>query len=311
MVGPGDAGQPRRLRGDRSSPDPVALARPAPRDDLPPRRPAHQGTEGPADDADLPAGSPRSWASSSSAPRRSARTRSGPPRSGILEPHQQMVVVLSKAANDQYSTDGRNSDRPCRRLGPEGRPDPDGQTALLSDGPPAGAGQAAALAPPADLVADQPRDLGRPAPESMGVGQQQAMLDWLHWGGQLVIVGGAGPAFAPLRESFLAPYLPAEPSGENVMRTGRRAEGAVRSLSGRPAAARRPRGPDALQRRTWDEAWESFGRRYKPPAPIPAPRRSPCSSPGSPPSQARPRSRWGARTTRPWASSGRSAGAGS
>ena len=38
--------------------------------------------------------------------------------------------------------------------------------------------------------------------------QQQALLDWLHWGGQLVI---SGPnSLDKLRGSFLAPYLPGE-----------------------------------------------------------------------------------------------------
>src|SRR6185295_2715932 len=38
--------------------------------------------------------------------------------------------------------------------------------------------------------------------------QQQAMLDWLHWGGQLVI---SGPQTLDLLDgSFLAPYLPAK-----------------------------------------------------------------------------------------------------
>jgi hypothetical protein len=56
-------------------------------------------------------------------------------------------------------------------------------------------------------------------PEALNVGQQQALLDWLHWGGQLIIVGGAGPSLAPLQESFLAPYLPATPSGQNASLT--------------------------------------------------------------------------------------------
>jgi hypothetical protein len=52
-------------------------------------------------------------------------------------------------------------------------------------------------------------------PDAMPVSQQQAMLDWLHWGGQLVLVGGAGPTFSYFRDSFLAPYLPAEPVAES------------------------------------------------------------------------------------------------
>ncbi|QDV36708.1 hypothetical protein [Tautonia plasticadhaerens] len=55
-------------------------------------------------------------------------------------------------------------------------------------------------------------------PNDLDAGQQRAMIDWLHWGGQLVIAGGAGAPLQPLVnvESFLAPYLPAEPSGENL-----------------------------------------------------------------------------------------------
>jgi hypothetical protein len=52
-------------------------------------------------------------------------------------------------------------------------------------------------------------------PEKLNVDQQQAMIDWLHFGGQLIIVGGAGPSLTPLQESFLAPYLPATVSGQN------------------------------------------------------------------------------------------------
>jgi hypothetical protein len=59
------------------------------------------------------------------------------------------------------------------------------------------------------------------APERLSQGplsQQQAMLDWLHWGGQLVVVA-SGPGVAALSDSFLGPYLPATPSGRNVSLT--------------------------------------------------------------------------------------------
>src|SRR3954469_25873168 len=55
------------------------------------------------------------------------------------------------------------------------------------------------------------------SPESLSPAQQQAMLDWLHWGGQLILVGGATPAFTVLRDSFLDAHLPADPSGEGVL----------------------------------------------------------------------------------------------
>ncbi|WP_254053416.1 hypothetical protein [Singulisphaera sp. GP187] len=55
---------------------------------------------------------------------------------------------------------------------------------------------------------------GLPA-ERLSPAQQQAMLDWLHWGGQLILIGGARPSFAALGDSFLGPYLPATLSGES------------------------------------------------------------------------------------------------
>ena len=45
----------------------------------------------------------------------------------------------------------------------------------------------------------------------------QAMIDWLYWGGQLIIVGGSAASYEVLRDGFLAPYLPAEPTGENAL----------------------------------------------------------------------------------------------
>ena len=54
-------------------------------------------------------------------------------------------------------------------------------------------------------------------PDNLNPSQQQAMLDWLHWGGQLILVGGAGPSLSILKDSFLEPYLPAELSGESAL----------------------------------------------------------------------------------------------
>jgi hypothetical protein len=48
-------------------------------------------------------------------------------------------------------------------------------------------------------------------PTALSPDQQKAMLDWLHWGGQLILSGPG--TIATLRGSFLAPYLPAEDSG--------------------------------------------------------------------------------------------------
>ncbi len=53
-------------------------------------------------------------------------------------------------------------------------------------------------------------------PDAMSAPQQQAMLDWLHWGGQVVLCGGAGQSFSVVRDSFLGPYLPGEATGATV-----------------------------------------------------------------------------------------------
>jgi hypothetical protein len=48
-------------------------------------------------------------------------------------------------------------------------------------------------------------------PQSLDAEQQQALVDWLHWGGQLIL---SGPdTLDTLRDSFLAPYLPAVSAG--------------------------------------------------------------------------------------------------
>ena len=44
-------------------------------------------------------------------------------------------------------------------------------------------------------------------PDILTLGQQQAMLDWLHWGGQLIVNGPK--TLDRISASFLAPYLPA------------------------------------------------------------------------------------------------------
>lgn len=44
-------------------------------------------------------------------------------------------------------------------------------------------------------------------PDALTPEQQQAVIDWIHWGGQLIISGPS--SLATLKGSFLAPYLPA------------------------------------------------------------------------------------------------------
>ncbi|NLE38061.1 MAG: hypothetical protein GX621_08555 [Pirellulaceae bacterium] len=48
-------------------------------------------------------------------------------------------------------------------------------------------------------------------PKSLNADQQRALVDWLHWGGQLIV---SGPdSLDSLRDSFLADYLPAKSAG--------------------------------------------------------------------------------------------------
>ena len=52
-------------------------------------------------------------------------------------------------------------------------------------------------------------------PDYLTLDQQQALLDWLHWGGQLIL---SGPdTLDTLRDSFLGPYLPATSSGNRPL----------------------------------------------------------------------------------------------
>jgi hypothetical protein len=190
----------------------------------------------------------------------------------LLEPHQQLVVIASNNPNDPYNrwsqlraalpTSGRRDDplaqerqRYYRFVLPL---EPD--KPLFSSHP-------LTWTPISHVIWDQL------PPEKLGVAQQQAMLDWLHWGGQLVIVGGAGPAFAPLRESFLAPYLPAEPTGENVSRSGEQLK-ALSEAYPPPAAASEPDEVFAMNTPV-NEAWNAAGRRYRPTAPIRATEKKP------------------------------------
>jgi hypothetical protein len=193
-------------------------------------------------------------------------------RLSVLEPHQQLVVVLSKTANDHFN---RWSQFRAALPWNARRDDPqaldklryyrfvlplDPEKPMLSPHP-------LTWSPISHVIWDGL------SPETLGDAQQRAMIDWIHWGGQLIIVGGAGPAFTPLRESFLAPYLPAEPSGENVLRSGEQLK-ALSDAYRPPNIARDPDEPFA-QNTPENELIEAFGRRYKDPAPIRATEKKP------------------------------------
>lgn len=72
------------------------------------------------------------------------------------------------------------------------------------------------------------------APDNLSIAQQQALIDWIHWGGQLVIMGGAGSDLPFLQDSFLGPYLPADASAENATLTQEDLEGLATEFPGPP-----------------------------------------------------------------------------
>ncbi len=110
-------------------------------------------------------------------------------------------------------------------------------------------------------------------PDDLSLSQQQALLDWIHWGGQLIISGGAGQSFSLLRESFLGPYLPADATAETVSLT----QDDLRPLSQSYPPPNSPANPNDESQpvpATREEALRRFAYRYQAPVPIrPAPTR--------------------------------------
>jgi hypothetical protein len=110
-------------------------------------------------------------------------------------------------------------------------------------------------------------------PDDLSLSQQQALLDWIHWGGQLIISGGAGQSFSLLHESFLGPYLPADATAETVPLT----QDDLRPLSQSYPPPNSPANPNDQSQpvpATREEALRRFAYRYQAPVPIrPAPTR--------------------------------------
>ena len=104
------------------------------------------------------------------------------------------------------------------------------------------------------------------SPDILTSPQQQAMLDWLHWGGQLIIIGGAGPSLSALRDSFLAPYLPADPSGENGLLTQEDLQPLADAYP--PPSGGRDADEPQAEPTSITEAFERSGRRYRAAVPI-------------------------------------------
>ena len=136
----------------------------------------------------------------------------------VLESHQMLILFLTKEANDVYAGWNR-----FQAMLPYGM---DRSDLIALD-------RARYYRLVLPLEPDKPPISAHPltwttishvvwdgmSPDTLNPQQQQAMLDWLHWGGQLVLVGGSGGAFSILKDSFLNPYLPAEITGENVLLT--------------------------------------------------------------------------------------------
>jgi hypothetical protein len=55
------------------------------------------------------------------------------------------------------------------------------------------------------------------APETLSDEQQKSLVDWVHWGGQLIVSGPS--SWSRLKNSFLSPYLPASSAGASELST--------------------------------------------------------------------------------------------
>ncbi len=182
-----------------------------------------------------------------------------------MEPHQSLIIVLSKEATTHFATWSR-------------------MTAMIPTGAERDNPQMldrqryyrVVLPSEPDKLALSPHPLtwttishviwdGLP-PDALSVGQQQAIVDWLHWGGQLIFTGGAGQTYALYKESFLGPYLPGEPTGQTVPL----AEADLKPLSQSyppPSTPFLPEGEDYGTFQKIPQAMQ-LGRIYQPPAPI-------------------------------------------
>ncbi len=190
----------------------------------------------------------------------------------VLEPHQMLITVLTKGPNDAY---GRWNQLPL--MFPLSGTKSD---SILYDRQ-----RYFRMVLPSDL--EHPSLPAHPltwttishviwdgmAPETLSPSQQDAMLDWLHWGGQIVIVGGASPTFAPLRESFLAPYLPAEANGQSGLLSTDDLRTFSRAYPPPATTVEADEPIEATQR--YETAFEDYGRRYKTPTPIVVPKDKP------------------------------------
>ncbi len=199
-----------------------------------------------------------------------------------LEPHQMLVVILSKDATSQYAHWNQMTSMIPMGVERDNSRDLDKQRYYR-------------LVLPMD--AEKPQLSAHPLawttishvvwdglpPDVLSVSQQQAMLDWLHWGGQLIFIGGAGQSYALYHDSFLGPYLPAESSGQTVALKQEDLQPLSQAYP--PPTSQSPTDPENFQQ--VPQVGPGFGRVYQAPAPIIPPRDKPLyisvlrPSPGS------------------------------
>jgi hypothetical protein len=181
-----------------------------------------------------------------------------------LDPHQMLVLVLTRGSNDGYAQWNRFQAFTPTSIDPSEFVSSDRQRyyrlvlPMDPEHPP--------LSPHSLTWTTISHVLwdGMP-PDTLPPAQQQAMLDWLHWGGQLILIGGATPGFSLLRDSFLDAHLPADPSGDNVLL----GENELRGLSAAyPPPLRYDPNDVYPVPATEAEAQEQFGHRYRAAEPI-------------------------------------------
>jgi hypothetical protein len=191
----------------------------------------------------------------------------------LLPPHQMLVVVLSKDSANQFAAWNRLASFVPSTSEREDTPSVELQRYYrlvlpLEADKPFLSPHPLTWAPISHVLWD-----GLP-PDSLSVSHQRAMLDWLHWGGQIVLMGGAGPTFSVFRDSFLAPYLPADPTGDNKQLN----EADLRPLAQSyppPVQAGGGADQEAPQPRTAAEAYLMYGHPYRAPVPIRPPTNRP------------------------------------
>ncbi len=189
-----------------------------------------------------------------------------------LDPHQMLIVVLTRGSNDGYAGWGRSPAFTPTSV------DPNEFTAterhryyrlVLPMTP-----ERPVLSPhPLTWTTISHVIWDGMAPETLAAAQQEAMLDWLHWGGQIILVGGATPGFTLLRGSFLDPYLPADPAGDSALLGEAELKGLAAAYP--PAIRFDDVAETSLVPTTAGEAFERFGQRYRAPAPIRPPANRP------------------------------------